>query len=249
MINIATFNMAGITLSDKRRILLNFFLQHDLSVVCLQEITFTNGLIFTQHYNMFVNLGPRKRGTAILVRQELSAKNAQFEPEGRLLSVEVEGLSFACIYAPSGDGLKAKREQFFRLTIPSYCTTLKNPFILIGDFNAVEEGTERRNNKSNEPNFRKHDLKHLRDLVSTLERTDVWRAIRQNEPGWTFNRPSGQARLDRIYTQQTVDFSDINTHALPFSDHLALVASIRSCAIIRQDSRKHRMEAKHCYFE
>ena len=85
MINIGTFNMAGITLSDKRQILLNFFLQNDLSIICLQEITFTHCPILTRHYNMFVNLGPRKCGTAILVWQELNPKNAQFEPEGRLL--------------------------------------------------------------------------------------------------------------------------------------------------------------------
>ena len=219
--------MAGITLPEKRQILLNFFLSHNLDIVCLQEIAFSHCTIFTRNYNIFSSLGPRKRGTAILVRQELRAKNAQFEPEGRLLSVEVEGLTFVSIYAPSGTGQKAERDHFFRFTIPSFCTTFKTPYVMLGDFNAVEDCTERRTNTTNAPRVRNPDVKALRELVSTFELIDVWRAIRKNEPGWTFHRPSSQARLDRIYAQQTVEFSDTYTHALPFSDHLALVARIK----------------------
>ena len=240
MINIATFNMAGITLPEKRQILLNFFLAHNLDLICLQEITFSHCTIFTRNYNIFSNLGPRKRGTAILVRQELRAKNAQFEPEGRLLSVEVEGLTFVCIYAPSGVGLKAERDLFFRVTIPSYCTTYKTPYVILGDFNAVEDCTDRRTNKTNTPRISNPDGRALRELVSTFDLTDVWRAFRKNEPGWTFHRSTGQARLDRIYAQQTVEFSDTYTHALPFSDHLALVARIKAPTTPQRAPRKPR---------
>ncbi len=98
MINIATINIAGITLPQKRQILFNFFLQTYLDVVCLQEITFSDCPIFTQHYNLYTNLGPRKHGTAILFRQDLHAANIQIEPEGRLISLEIQGHTFVCMY-------------------------------------------------------------------------------------------------------------------------------------------------------
>ena len=142
MINIATYNMAGITLPEKRQILLNFFLQKDLHIVCLQEITFNHCPIFTQYFDMYTNLGPRKLGTAILVRQGLCAGNVQTEPEGRLISLQVRGLTFMCIYAPSGESFKTARDTFFRITVPAYFTRCKTPVIILGDFNAVEELSE-----------------------------------------------------------------------------------------------------------
>ena len=234
MINIATYNIAGISLPEKKQIMLNFFLQHQLDIVCLQEITFNHCPILTQHYNMHTNLGPRKHGTAVLVRHGLRVKNAQLEPEGRLLSLEVQGITFVCIYAPSGDGNKLARDHFFRITVPAYCTTYNTPFVLLGDFNAVEELSDRKSTKNNQPKVRPSDIIALRELTTSFELTDVWRAIRKSEPGWTFTRPSGQARLDRIYTRNTIKFSDILTHTLPFSDHSALVAVIQTSASIRR---------------
>ncbi len=64
--------------------------------------------------------------------------------------------------------------------------------------------------------------------MKALKLTDVWRGIRNNKPGFTFNYASGQARLDRIYTQQTVEFVDIFAHTLRFGDHSELVAVIKN---------------------
>ncbi|EFX64271.1 hypothetical protein DAPPUDRAFT_118331 [Daphnia pulex] len=93
--------------------------------------------------HMHTNLGPRQHGTAILVRHGLSAKNILFEPEGRLIAMEVKGLAFVCIYAPSGDQNKSYRDSFLRQTIPAYVAQYKAPAIILGDFNAVDEIDDR----------------------------------------------------------------------------------------------------------
>lgn len=227
MVNIATFNMAGISSPEKRQILYNFFLQNHLDIVCLQEITFNDCPILTQHYDMHTNLGPRKHGTAILVRQNLHIKNVLIEPEGRLISLETQGITYTCIYAPSGEGNKLARDKFFRFTIPAYCATVKTRLVILGDFNAVEEICERQSIKNKESLEKKSHIAALRELVNALDLKDAWKAIRKNEPGWTFNWPSGRARLDRIYATRTIEFFDIYTRSLPFGDHSALVAVIK----------------------
>ena len=228
MINVATYNINRISVPEKRQLLLDFFLQQKLDIVCLQEITFHSCPIFTKNYQMFTNLGPRKHGTAILVRHGLHAENVLVEPEGRLLSVEVKGLAFVCIYAPSGEQNKTYRDFFFRQTIPAYVTKSKAPAIILGDFNAVDEFDDRKSSKIIPPKNRLTLLESLRDLVKALNLTDVWREIRKNEPGWTYNCAYGQARLDRIYCQHPVEFSNIQMHNLPFGDHRPVVGYINS---------------------
>ena len=83
------------------------------------------------YYQMHTNLGPRKHGTAILVRHGLSVNNILFEPEGRLIAMEVKGFAFVCIYAPSGDQNKSYRDSFLRQTIPAYVAQYKAPAVIL----------------------------------------------------------------------------------------------------------------------
>ncbi len=238
MTNIATYNINNISLPEKRQIILNFFLQQNLDIICLQEVTFQSCTIFTKHYQMYTNLGPRKHGTAILVKHGLHAENILFEPEGRLIAMEVRGLAFVCIYAPSGEQNKINRDFFFRQTVPAYVTQYKAPAIILGDFNAVDEFEDRKSNKTTPPKTSLALLESLRDLVKALDLTDAWRNIRKNEPGWTYNCATGQARLDRIYFQHPVTFFKIQMHDLPFGDHRPVVGYIDSNAPCRVDRER-----------
>ncbi|EFX63840.1 hypothetical protein DAPPUDRAFT_334925 [Daphnia pulex] len=134
--------------------------------------------------------------------------------------MEVKGLAFVCIYAPSGDQNKSYRDSFLRQTIPAYD---KAPAIILGDFNAVDEIDDRKSSNTTPPKLRLALLEPLRDLVKALSLTDVWREIRKNEPCWTYNCAASQARLDRIYCHHHVKFSDIHLHDLPLGDHRPIV--------------------------
>ena len=239
MSNIATYNIARISSPEKLQILLNLFLDQKLDIICLQEVTFLSCPVFTNHYQMYTNLGPRKHGTAVLVRHGLRANNILIEPEGRLIAMEVKGLAFVCIYAPSGDQNKTYRDSFFRQTIPAYVAQYKAPAIILGDFNAVDELEDRKSSKTTAPKIRLALLESLRDLVKALSLTDAWKDIRKDEPCWTYNCATGQARLDRIYCQHHVKFSDIHLHNLPFGDHRPIVGNINSATsnhVVRKKS-------------
>ncbi len=99
---------------------------------------------------MYTNLGPRKHGTAILVRHGLSANNILFETEG----MEVNSFAFVCIYAPSGDQNKSYRDFFLRQTNPAYVAQYKAPAIILGDFNAVDEIDDVKSSKTTPPKIR-----------------------------------------------------------------------------------------------
>jgi len=240
MTNIATYNINRISSPDKLQIILNFFLHHKLDIICLQEVVFHSSTVFTNHYQMHTNLGPRKHGTAILVRHGLSVNNILFEPEGRLIAMEVKGFAFVCIYAPSGDQNKTYRDSFLRQTIPAYVAQYKAPAVILGDFNAVDEIDDRKSSKTTPSKIRLALLEPLRDLVKALSLTDVWRDIRKNEPCWTYNCATSQARLDRIYCQHHIKFSDILLHDLPLGDHRPIVGYINSTTpprVVRNKSK------------
>ena len=240
MTNIATYNINRISSPDKLQIILNFFLHHKLDIICLQEVVFHSSTVFTNHYQMHTNLGPRKHGTAILVRHGLSVNNILFEPEGRLIAMEVKGFAFVCIYAPSGDQNKTYRDSFLRQTIPAYVAQYKAPAVILGDFNAVDEIDDRKSSKTTPSKIRLALLEPLRDLVKALSLTDVWRDIRKNEPCWTYNCATSQARLDRIYCQHHIKFSDILLHDLPLGDHRPIVGYINNTTpprVVRNKSK------------
>ena len=109
----------------------------------------------------------------------------------------------------------------------------------MGDFNAVDELEDRKSSKTTAPKIRLALLESLRDLVKALSLTDAWKDIRKDEPCWTYNCATGQARLDRIYCQHHVKFSDIHLHNLPFGDHRPIVGNINSATsnhVVRKKS-------------
>ena len=61
---------------------------------------------------LIANLDPKKLGTAVLLRRGIRAKSTLMEPEGRLISVELDGLNIVCVYAPSGRQLKQNGTSF-----------------------------------------------------------------------------------------------------------------------------------------
>ena len=219
MIKVATYNIAGIVAPLKWEILLRFCLDNELDIICLQEVSISESAIISPHYDMIANVGPNKRGTAVLLRKGVRAERTLLEPEGRLTAVQAGGIMFVCIYAPSGDQARQKRNEFFRRTIPAYVAMTKNPVVVLGDFNAIEEPGERATRKGNDLVEKHCTSPALKELRIGLRLTDIWRKFHKNEPGWTFHRATTSARLDRIYAQEPLKFSKISVDILPMGDH------------------------------
>lgn len=142
-IKLATYNITGILQEARRRQILRLFNEKHLDIVCLQEVKFKNCNILESSFKIISNLGPKKRGTAVLVRKNLKIDKILLEPEGRLISVDIAGLTIVCVYAPSGETNKLERDEFFKVTILAYTALSKYPIVLLGDCNAVENLNER----------------------------------------------------------------------------------------------------------
>ena len=79
----------------------------------------------------------------MLVRRGLQASNLLVEPDGRLISIDVNDVTYIGLYAPSGSNNKKNRNAFYKTTVPAYFLASKNPAVLMGDFNAVEYSNDR----------------------------------------------------------------------------------------------------------
>ncbi|XP_045027946.1 uncharacterized protein LOC123471107 [Daphnia magna] len=124
---------------ERRQILFNFCRDGNLDIVGLQEVAFHSCPIIESRYRLLANVGPNKNGTAILIRHGLDYSRLLLEPDGRLISIDVKCFTFINIYAPSGSHVKTERNNFLSQTVPAYTITTRLPFVLMGDFNCVDD--------------------------------------------------------------------------------------------------------------
>ena len=208
MVKVLTLNIAGASLPGKRLAILNSLKDNDVDIACMQEVTFKRCEHLESAYTLLVNLGPKKRGTALLVRHGLQISNFQIEPEGRLISADICNVTYICVYAPSGNGASKDRNSFFRITVPAYFLGRKTPTVLLGDFNSVEETSDRRGNTA-KPVNRTTDTLAIREMVRVLDLTDVWKKLKPRQIGYTRHTGTSSARLDRIYVTDCIEPKEI----------------------------------------
>jgi exonuclease III len=84
-------------------------------------------------------MDPNKNGTAILLKHGLNHSLILIDPDGRLVSIDLQSFTFINIYAPSGQNEKEERNNFLRRTVPAYALTFRLPLVLVGDLNCVDD--------------------------------------------------------------------------------------------------------------
>ena len=216
---ISTINLAGASSLVKKRMIFDYITSNKLDVVVLQELSFSNWTLVEDRFLFLGNEGPFGRGTGLLVRKDLEIVNILMEPEGRILSAQVEGIKIVAIYAPSGKAKQDLRETFFRETMPPYCLPVSENTIIVGDFNAVESVSDK--NIAGKRKKSAVECKSLKDAMSALGMHDVWRKKRGNEEGHTFFHKGGSSRIDRFYASHFLlnDISSISVTPVCFTDH------------------------------
>lgn len=231
-IKIASINISGIQSLERRRLLLDLCLEGDFDLVGLQEVAFHECPILESRFHFISNIGPHKRGTAVLIRRGISFSRELLEPDGRLVSVDVGTFTFVCISAPSGRLAREERNDFLRLTIPAYASTSRLNLILLGDFNCVDDITDR--SQPNIPTCPSRLInKPLTELTSGLELVDIWKKLKPSDRGHTFHHPNGSSRIDRVYTSRefSVNFTTVSLRPLSISDHFSIECSL-SCDLL-----------------
>ena len=217
---VISINICAITSAPKLDVLQTFLKSKKADVVFLQEVA-TPCFNFSG-YQEIVNLGERRRGTAILLRTSLPLADALLLPCGRAVSVRVGPVTYLNVYAPSGARQTAARNALFQHGITPLLAAAGDQIVAGGDWNCVLAD---RDTTGSTP--RSSDLAAL---MNTMSLKDAWPCLRA-EPGHTFFAGGMSARLDRVYVSTCLlpELLAASTAAVACSaDHLALTVTLRA---------------------
>jgi exonuclease III len=156
---------------------------HDIDILLLQEVTHTN-FESILYRNKYFNIGPERRGTAIITKEHITLENVNKLPSGRGIAGWYEGLYIINIYAPSGSGRRKDRDNFYMNDLLILLQHATHDYIIGGDFNCVLQ----REDCTGLPVI----SMPLSTLVRQCHLKDAW------------NMAYGAVRIDRIYMSGTV---------------------------------------------
>jgi exonuclease III len=108
---IASLNINAATAPTRIQMMIEHIKRHDLDIVVLQEVT-KNGLVDTNGYNVYYNIGPDMRGAAIMAKQEYLLTNITKISSGRTIAADFRVYRFVNIYSPSGTSKRSERRDF-----------------------------------------------------------------------------------------------------------------------------------------
>jgi exonuclease III len=138
-LRVAPINTGGLKSVKRWKLLFNFCRDGDFDIVGLQEVPFHSCPIIESLYHLFSNMGPNKNWTAILLKHGLNHSRLLIDPDGRLVSIELQSFTFINIHAPSGQNAKEEWNNFLIRTAPAYALTFRLPLVLVGDLNCVDD--------------------------------------------------------------------------------------------------------------
>lgn len=219
-LNIMSLNICTIQSQSNLSILLSFLLLHKVDIALLQEVATPN--FNFAGFEETVNLGPRRRGTAILHRSGLQLSDVTQLPSGRAISARLGDVTVLNVYAPTGSRGRRERDTFFTADLAPLLASAGGRFVWGGDFNAVLSGAQTTGTA--------YPCQTLKKIVSEAGLTDAWEKLRPGERGFTYVAPQGAcaSRLDRFYisTQIHSTAQRISTIPATISDHHALLLTL-----------------------
>jgi exonuclease III len=211
---IATLNINAIKAPIRIQMLEHFLHDHDIDLLCAQEIT-SNNIQMIRHYTVHTNIGTESRGMAIIHKDIYNLTDIRFMPSGRGIVATFNGIQIVNIYAHSRAGRKTEREKFFIVDVPRLLTRPATTMLLAGDFNCTLQNTECTGTPSTG--------RALRNLIAGMHLHDTWKA--RTEPRtYTHYTATGATRLDRIYvTDDLLRKKKSIEISRSFTDHLAVI--------------------------
>lgn len=110
--NVATLNLNSINTDVNKALLKDFITKFDIDVAFLQEVAFEN-FTFLPSYTPLINISIDRKGTGVLIRDNLDFHSYVLDPSGRITSVVINDINFVNVYAHSGTNKKKEREDLF----------------------------------------------------------------------------------------------------------------------------------------
>ena len=230
MFSIATVNVNGLNINQKRRQVFNFFKNSKYDVICLQE-THQKGAQRKKWEKEWIGKSRWCHGTdattgvAILFRQHLDVRIISQEEDfgGRILrvTVEINSLKFQIltIYGPNPTTV-SESEDFFEYIDQFSDQTV--PCLLLGDFNMVQNLDLDRCGGNPRP-LHTYGIQNLEKFLNDKNLCDIWRTLNPQKSRFTWHNffYGIKSRLDRIYIPADWDTRVNKCRISPFSwsDH------------------------------
>ena len=215
MFELITLNVQGLRSLSNRQTLISWVNCFGPDIICLQETHSTSEKEFADWFSTFNNNIDNSKykykcisspgtahssGVGILFKPSLSLINQQRDEVGRLIVAEFARDNFnfqvGCLYGPNN---KESGAEFFQSLYQAIDSTL--PTFLCGNYNTVvDPHLDRFGCNPNSP-WAYNWSSTLRDLMSTFDLCDVWRALHPTSEEFSWRRPNGKqgSRLDMIW--------------------------------------------------
>ena len=246
---INTYGQSG--LSDQKLLELESFIENNrLDIVCLQETdvkeeTFLQCNILSR-FEPIINNNKSGYGTCTLVRKTFTPENVIKDTEGRLISVDIEGISFVNVYLQSGTDKESKNErEEYISNIPNILLYKQKDGIFGGDLNSIVE-------KKDSLNYPEQKMsKCFTKLINIYKMKDSYRLLyphtKQFSRYYVWKGKEGATRIDRCYSWGNVRVKQAEYLAVSFSDHLAHVVTFSTPTIqkLNNSKRKSVYKIKH----
>ncbi len=203
MLRVAAFNVNGIR-AAVRRGFDSWLAAGNVDVVCLQEVRAPLDQVPPQAfagYHLAYHEGdqPGRAGVAILSKQEPSAirigfGSAEFDPQGRYLEVDLDGVTIGSLYLPKGDVAGEKLEskhRFMKQLSAHTASSIRTAedagrgFLVCGDYNIAHREADIKSWKTNlkSVGFLPHEREWIGELVSGGGLVDVLRQLHPDQSG------------------------------------------------------------------
>jgi exonuclease III len=133
---IARININTLRANTRVDMFFDFLHRYDIDLSLVQEVPESFPL---EHrgYTIHHNIGPDRRGTALVAKQHCHLTNVVRTPSGRAVAATFNGTRIINVYAPSGTAKRAERECFYNQELATLLDSANPNLILGGDFNCV----------------------------------------------------------------------------------------------------------------
>ena len=215
---------------------------NNIDLLLLQEIRVFNeqlNLLFNRlGYQAEVNIDPNepyRPGTAIVWRKSLPMEDIIPLVTCRAQAAVIGQYVVFNIYAPSGSDKRQERNFFFSQDMfRAFNLFTHAHYIFAGDFNCVLSPLDIENGVGFNTKF----CASLKDLVTSFDLIDAFRAKFPSSNEYTFFRPGKSAsRLDRFYISSSIALSWDISHIASLSDHFAVHLKIKLNIFLQDHSK------------
>lgn len=228
---IGTININGISTFIKTQMLRDTLRAADLDIVFLQEVKPGINLHFYGYvvYDFPTNEGGG--GTAILLREGITATDVTYLPSGRGVALTVGAVRMVNIYAPSGSSKRRERNIFYSEEVAPLFQGNTEHYIVGGDFNCVLRPEDQI------PHFL--PCPALQALTRNLALHDTWIVQHGDRRGYTHFTSHSASRLDRLYVSRNLRTTISGAEIWPtaFTNHEAYICAV---TLPRQRTRRSR---------